>query len=314
MSDEPTDLYNNYFDPFQSQYQYGDFRHNPGSYISFTDCLQGSIDYNSLERAVGLSPSSCEVLPPVDGSAGTVVSDHAREIIGGLTSDSNNPVTQNSSISSYSEDGTEEDSCKNKREIQAKDGDEGGETSSKQNKPKKRGEKIQREPRFAFMTKSEVDHLEDGYRWRKYGQKAVKNSPYPRSYYRCTTHKCTVKKRVERSFQDPSIVITTYEGQHNHPIPATLRGSSSSAGQMFASSMPIHTSPAAAGHGQSFSHQLLLQMHTRPLHHPGSGGRGMGSTYPLTQTSSRQQQFHEQYPDYGLLQDMVPSVCFKQEP
>lgn len=32
------------------------------------------------------------------------------------------------------------------------------------------------------MTKSEVDHLEDGYRWRKYGQKAVKNSPYPRYY------------------------------------------------------------------------------------------------------------------------------------
>lgn len=30
------------------------------------------------------------------------------------------------------------------------------------------------------MTKSDVDHLEDGYRWRKYGQKAVKNSPYPR--------------------------------------------------------------------------------------------------------------------------------------
>lgn len=47
-------------------------------------------------------------------------------------------------------------------------------------KGKKKGEKKQREPRFAFMTKSEVDHLEDGYRWRKYGQKAVKNSPYPR--------------------------------------------------------------------------------------------------------------------------------------
>lgn len=40
--------------------------------------------------------------------------------------------------------------------------------------------KREREPRFAFMTKSEVDHLEDGYRWRKYGQKAVKNSPFPR--------------------------------------------------------------------------------------------------------------------------------------
>ena len=48
------------------------------------------------------------------------------------------------------------------------------------NKSKKKGEKREREPRFAFMTQSEVDHLEDGYRWRKYGQKAVKNSPFPR--------------------------------------------------------------------------------------------------------------------------------------
>uniref|UniRef100_A0A804Q624 WRKY domain-containing protein n=1 Tax=Zea mays TaxID=4577 RepID=A0A804Q624_MAIZE len=78
------------------------------------------------------------------------------------------------------------------------------------------GQKRARQPRFAFMTKSDVDHLEDGYRWRKYGQKAVKNSPFPRSYYRCTNSKCTVKKRVERSSDDPSVVITTYEGQHCH--------------------------------------------------------------------------------------------------
>jgi hypothetical protein len=50
----------------------------------------------------------------------------------------------------------------------------------KANQKKKTSEKRPREPRFAFMTKSEVDHLEDGYRWRKYGQKAVKNSPFPR--------------------------------------------------------------------------------------------------------------------------------------
>ncbi|KAJ8422727.1 hypothetical protein Cgig2_004573 [Carnegiea gigantea] len=89
---------------------------------------------------------------------------------------------------------------------------------------KKKNQKRQKEPRFAFMTKSEVDHLDDGYRWRKYGQKAVKNSPFPRSYYRCTTAACGVKKRVERSSDDPTIVVTTYEGQHTHPCPVVTRG------------------------------------------------------------------------------------------
>ncbi|KAL4586766.1 hypothetical protein LXL04_011410 [Taraxacum kok-saghyz] len=91
-------------------------------------------------------------------------------------------------------------------------------------KVKKKGPKKIRQPRFAFMTKSEVDHLEDGYRWRKYGQKAVKNSPFPRSYYRCTNSKCTVKKRVERSCDDPTIVVTTYEGQHCHHTVGFPRG------------------------------------------------------------------------------------------
>ncbi|TMW97540.1 hypothetical protein EJD97_005329 [Solanum chilense] len=94
----------------------------------------------------------------------------------------------------------------------------------KQLKPNKKKQKGEKEPRFAFMTKSEIDHLDDGFRWRKYGQKAVKNSPFPRSYYRCTTSSCGVKKRVERSIQDTSIVITTYEGVHTHPCPVTPRG------------------------------------------------------------------------------------------
>lgn len=45
---------------------------------------------------------------------------------------------------------------------------------------KKERKQTCRQPRVAFMTKSEIDHLEDGYRWRKYGQKAIKNSPFPR--------------------------------------------------------------------------------------------------------------------------------------
>lgn len=45
---------------------------------------------------------------------------------------------------------------------------------------KKKGDKKIKKPRFAFQTRSQVDILDDGYRWRKYGQKAVKNNNYPR--------------------------------------------------------------------------------------------------------------------------------------
>lgn len=81
-------------------------------------------------------------------------------------------------------------------------------------KPKReRGEKL------AIKIQSEVEVLDDGYKWRKYGQKPVKNSPFPRSYYKCTDKQCKVKKHVERQAQEPEFVVTTYEGVHNHSRP-----------------------------------------------------------------------------------------------
>ncbi|KAF1864196.1 hypothetical protein Lal_00048761 [Lupinus albus] len=77
-----------------------------------------------------------------------------------------------------------------------------------------------REPRVVVQTLSEVDILDDGYRWRKYGQKVVRGNPNPRSYYKCTNAGCPVRKHVERASHDPKAVITTYEGKHNHDIPS----------------------------------------------------------------------------------------------
>ena len=51
--------------------------------------------------------------------------------------------------------------------------------SERREKVTKGDKKIKRH-RFAFQTRSHVDILDDGYRWRKYGQKAVKNSKFPR--------------------------------------------------------------------------------------------------------------------------------------
>ncbi|KAK3164098.1 hypothetical protein QOZ80_1AG0012660 [Eleusine coracana subsp. coracana] len=74
-------------------------------------------------------------------------------------------------------------------------------------------------PRIGFRTRSEVDVLDDGFKWRKYGKKAVKSSPNPRNYYRCSVEGCGVKKRVERDSGDPRYVVTTYDGVHNHAAP-----------------------------------------------------------------------------------------------
>jgi hypothetical protein len=61
---------------------------------------------------------------------------------------------------------------------------------------------------------SPVDENEDGYFWRKYGQKTVRGSSAPRLYFRCRHEDCPVKKQVESTAQGNTIV--TYEGAHNH--------------------------------------------------------------------------------------------------
>lgn len=69
---------------------------------------------------------------------------------------------------------------------------------------------------------------DDGYNWRKYGQKVVKGSDYPRSYYKCTSSSCPVKKKIERS-ADGQISEIIYKGQHDHPPPTNKRGKDASA-------------------------------------------------------------------------------------
>lgn len=68
---------------------------------------------------------------------------------------------------------------------------------------------------------SECAPPSDSWAWRKYGQKPIKGSPYPRGYYRCSSSKgCPARKQVERSRTDPSLLIITYSFEHNHAWPA----------------------------------------------------------------------------------------------
>ncbi|XP_030523608.1 probable WRKY transcription factor 60 isoform X1 [Rhodamnia argentea] len=64
--------------------------------------------------------------------------------------------------------------------------------------------------------------VKDGYQWRKYGQKVTRDNPSPRAYFKCSfAPSCPVKKKVQRSVDDPSLLVATYEGDHNHRSPSS---------------------------------------------------------------------------------------------
>ncbi|KAF3581230.1 hypothetical protein DY000_02032492 [Brassica cretica] len=100
--------------------------------------------------------------------------------------------------------------------------------------PRPRRRKKNEEEETVFVAAARMGNMDtppdDNHTWRKYGQKDILGSKFPRAYYRCThekLYKCPAKKQVQRLDEDPYTFCVTYRSSHTchffttSPIPST---------------------------------------------------------------------------------------------
>lgn len=132
-----------------------------------------------------------------------------------------------------------------------------------------------------------------------------------------------MKKRVERSFSDPSSVITTYEGQHTHPGPLMITSKRNRFGCNGSASGPHFGLPTLPpqlhqlfDYNNQEQQQELSFFGTEYLTNQENGFDHDAEDGDHELKKSRTRDLLDGaglVKDHGLLQDVVPSHIIKEE-
>lgn len=107
--------------------------------------------------------------------------------------------------------------------------------------------------------------LDDGYSWRKYGQKDILGAVHPRGYYRCSHRNvlgCLATKQVQRSDEDPAIFEITYRGNHTCTIASNVVGPTLTNPFQTQETNIVNTNPQSLDQQKPPNEQLLNNLRT----------------------------------------------------